>query len=44
MEIVQPKIVSLESSEAMKLTGNSLPRRSRLSSIESIFIEEMPYS
>lgn len=44
MEYVQPKTVSLENSETMKITGYSLLRGSRLYSIKSILIEVMPYS
>ena len=41
VEFIQPKMARLESSQAKKLTGNSLLRGSRLYSIESKFIEEM---
>ena len=44
VELIQPKMVRLESSQATKLRSNSLLRGSRLYSIESKFIEEMPYS
>ena len=44
VELIQPKKVRLESSQTRKLTANSLLRGSRLYSIESKFIEEMPYS